>query len=315
MNESINGKVSIIIPVYNVQAYIERCLDSILAQTYIDFEVICVDDGSTDESGKLCDNYHVMDNRIQVYHIENHGVSYARNYGLSLLTGKWFCFVDPDDWVEPNYIERLYSIAIEKQCDVVACSIDKTYVYVMQQNECNERIFSFHSSDECIRNYICGGNSMHGLVWNKLYNAEKFKDVRFDETLRVNEDCMYMYEIMSKCEYACLTTLKLYHWYIRPDSACHRRTEKADFSAPNVFLDLYDKIEDRGMDEAQKALRKNYVLSVVQILLHAKYEKNDVRVGSAKKRCKEWKKSIWCMINLKQKLKYWYAIYFRWVRN
>ncbi len=311
MNENAKDKVSIIIPVYNVQSYLERCFESILAQTYTNFEVICVDDGSTDESGKLCNLYQEKDSRIKVYHIENHGVSHARNIGLSLMKGSWFCFVDPDDWIEPNYIERMYELATEEQCDVVACGIDKTYEYVMGTNEVKERVFKFHSSKECIQNYICGGNSMHGFVWNKLYRTEKFKDNKFDEMLKVNEDCMYIYEVMSGCEQACLTTLKLYHWYIRRDSACHRRAETADFSAANVFLELYNRVQGVGMEAAQKTLRKNYISSVVQVLMYAKYKRGDSKVVSAKKQCKEWKKDIWDRFDLKQKLKYWYAIYFR----
>ncbi len=308
---SLTINVSIIIPVYNVQAYIERCLESILAQTYTDFEVICIDDGSTDESGKLCDVYQKRDSRIRVYHIENHGVSYARNYGLSLMEGAWYCFVDPDDWIEPNYIERMYRLAKEKQCDIVSCGIDKTYEFSMGIKEREEHIFTFGSSEECIRNYICGRNSMHGLVWNKLYNAEKFKEIRFEEKLKVNEDCMYIYEIMSCCEHACLTTMKLYHWYIRKDSACHRRAERADFSAAEVFLRLYDKLQGKDMEEARIVLQKNYVSSVVQVLLYAGYQKEDAVVELAKKRCKEWRKSVWKLLGIRQKLKYWYAISLR----
>jgi len=311
MNDTMNEKISIIIPVYNVQPYIKICFDSILAQSYTNFEVICIDDGSTDESGKICDFYHEKDNRITVYHIENHGVSHARNYGLSLMSGTWFCFVDPDDWIEPNYIERMYQLALEKQCDVVACCVDKTYEFVMGTEGNNEQIFLFNSSKECIKNYICSKNSMHGISCNKLYSSNKFKDIRFNETLKVNEDCIFIYEIMSKCNRACLTSLKLYHWYIRPDSACHRKAKVADFSAANVFLKLYDKVQGDGMDEALKVLRKNYISSVVQVLLYAKYERKDAEVVLAKKRCKEWKKEVWNRFNAKQKLKYWYAIYFR----
>ena len=311
MNVGTTEKISIIVPVYNTQAYIERCFDSILAQTYPDFEVICVDDGSTDDSGKLCEVYQEKDDRIQVHHIENHGVSYARNYGLSLITGNWFCFVDSDDWIEPNYLQRMYELAIEKQCYVVACGIDQTCKFCAGINEDTEQLFVFDSSRKCVRNFICTGNTMHGLVWNKLYNRQMFADIRFDEQLKVNEDCMYSYEIMSRCERACLTTKQLYHWYIRPDSACHKRAEKADFRAANAFLMLYDKLQGEGMDEAQRILRKNYISSVVQVLLYAKYRKKDAEVVLAKKRCKEWKKTVWNQLDMKQKLKYWYAIYVR----
>lgn len=311
MNVGKSETISIIIPIYNSEAYIARCLDSILAQTYPAFEVLCIDDGSTDESGKLCDAYREKDDRIRVYHMENRGVSHARNYGLSLMAGNWFCFVDSDDWVEPNYLERMYRLAIEKQCHVVACGIGEAYEFVVGKTQSDEQVYLFDSSKKCIQNFICDGNSMHGYVWNKLYNRQRFGDVRFDEQLKVNEDCMYSYEIMSGCDRACLTTTELYHWYIRPDSACHKRAEKADFSAANVFLQLYDKLQGEGMEEARIVLRRNYIISVVQVLLYARYEPGDAEVALAKKRCKEWKKIVWKQFDMKQKLKYWYVINFR----
>ena len=311
MNVDEKDKVSVIIPVYNVQTYLERCLNSILAQTYTNLEVICIDDGSIDESGKICDAFGEKDNRIRVYHIENQGVSYVRNYGLSLMEGRWFCFVDSDDWIEPNYIERMYELAQKNQCDVVACGVDKTYEYVMGLKGSDEEVFIFETSKECIHNFICDNNSMHGISCNKLFNAHKFSGIRFDETIKVNEDCLYIYKIMSLCEKACLTTLPLYHWYIRSDSACHKRAVRADFSAAEVFLKLYDMLQEDGMDEAKIVLRKNYVLAVVQVLLYAKYKRGDAKVSLARKRCKEWKKDVWKQLGVKQKLKYWYAIYFR----
>ncbi len=317
MNEGITEKISIIVPVYNTEAYIERCLTGILAQTYPDFEVICIDDGSKDNAGKICDVYRKRDDRIRVYHTENHGVSYARNYGLSLMTGRWFCFVDSDDWIEPNYIERMYELATEKRCELVACGVDKAYEYVMGVKEKTEEIFLFETSNECIRNFICDDNSMQGFTWNKLFNARKFGGIRFDETVKVNEDCLYIYQIMSVCERACLTTLPLYHWYLRPDSACHKRAKKADFRAAEVFLQLYDKLTGNDMEEARSVLRYNYMTSVVQVLLFAKYEKGNAEVTLAKKRCKEWKNDVWNRFGVKQKLKYWYAIYVRslWIRD
>lgn len=311
VNKDSKEKISVIIPVYNVQAYVERCLDSVLAQTYTEIEVICIDDGSTDASGKLCDNYNGKDSRVKVYHIDNHGVSYARNYALSVMEGEWYCFVDSDDWIEPTYIERMYELAQENRCDVVACGFEKTYEYAIGKIGEEEKIFLFESSKDCIHNFICDNNSMHGISCNKLYSARKFGSLRFDVKTKVNEDCLYIYDIMSMCEKACLTTKKLYHWYIRPDSACHRKAETADFSAANVFLKLYDKIEKEGMEEALTVLRKNYVSAVVQVLRYAKYEKKDKEVCVAKKRCKEWKNEVWKLFGIKQKLKYWYAMYVR----
>ena len=101
-------KISIIIPVYHVQEYIGRCLESILLQTYSNFEVLCVEDGPGDKSGEICERYGRQDNRIRVFHLERGGVGYARNYALSRMEGEWFAFLDGDDWIEPEYLEILY---------------------------------------------------------------------------------------------------------------------------------------------------------------------------------------------------------------
>lgn len=311
MKKDMKEKISIIIPIFNAEAYLTTCLDSVLEQTYSNFEVICVNDGSTDRTGEICDKFRERDNRVKVYHIENQGVGHARNFGLSVMKGTWFCFVDSDDWIEPNYLERMYDLAQEKKCDLVACGVDMTYKYVKGLDGKEENIYIFETSKVCVENFICNKNSMHGVSWNKLYNAKKFKDVLFDEYVKVNEDCLYVFRIMSLCERACLTTLPLYHWYIRQDSACHRRAGNADFGAANVFLKLYKEIENEEMDEARLILKKNYVVSVVQVLLYAKYAKGESGVMDARKRCKEWKRDVWRLLETRQKMKYLYAINFR----
>lgn len=310
MDNNENEKLSIIVPVYNVEAYIERCLESILAQTYSELEVICVNDGSTDTSGEKCEEYKKKDGRVKVYHLDNHGVSYARNYGLSVMEGDWFCFVDSDDWLEPNYLEKMYEMAIRNHCDVAACGLEKTYEYKMGTNGYIEQQFVFSSKKECIHNFICNKNSMQGVSTNKLYRTFKFRDVRFDTKQKLNEDCLYVYEIMSRCDKACLTTLPLYHWYVRPDSACHKKKRVVDFSAANVFLILYDKTKKENDEEIAKTLQMNYISAVVQVLLYAKYDKTNAEVAEAKERCKYWKRNVWNMFNIKSKLKYVYAIYF-----
>ena len=114
-------KISIIVPVYKVEKYLCRCLDSIVAQTFTDWECILIDDGSPDNSGKICDEYAEKDGRFRVIHQENAGVSAARNAGLDAARGEWIGFVDSDDWVESNMYEYLYNNALETKSDVVIC--------------------------------------------------------------------------------------------------------------------------------------------------------------------------------------------------
>lgn len=124
----MEAKISVIVPVYNIEVYLAECIESILAQTYHNFELILIDDGSTDQSGKICDRYALQDSRIIVTHKENGGVSSARNAGLEIAGGEYICFVDGDDYVMPEYIEYLYRLITDKQADIsMTMQMDTTY--------------------------------------------------------------------------------------------------------------------------------------------------------------------------------------------
>ena len=116
------AKISVIIPIYNNAVYLPQCLDSLLAQSFQDFEGILVDDGSTDGSATVCDDYQQKDSRLKVFHIQNHGVSYARNYGIEKATGEWIGFVDSDDWITTDFLATLYAHT-DKDTDVVMGSL------------------------------------------------------------------------------------------------------------------------------------------------------------------------------------------------
>ena len=305
-------KVSIIVPVYNMQKYLERCLDSLLGQSHANIEVLCVDDGSTDESGKICDSYREKDERIKVYHIENHGVSYARNYGLLHMQGDWFSFVDADDWVESDFILTLLENAREHNSDVSVCYVQKDKQYSTGYRKDTVRVTEFNSPNECIRNYICSTNSMEGMSCNKLYKASLYKEIRFNEEMVANEDCLYTYEIMSRCHKACLTSASLYHWFYREDSISHSNNVKCDFSQANVFLDLYDKTKNMRDVEIEKTLRCNYIFAVLKVLLFADYSKKDKEVKAARNNCKEYRSAVWHTFSVKEKVKYVLAVYLKW---
>ena len=115
-------EISIIVPIYNVEEYLCKCLDSIVNQTYTDYELILIDDGSTDDSGKIADEYSSKDDRITVIHKKNSGVSDARNRGLENASGKYICFIDADDWIEVSYLEELLLLAKSNDADIAMCS-------------------------------------------------------------------------------------------------------------------------------------------------------------------------------------------------
>lgn len=306
-------KISVIVPVYNVEKYISRCLDSLLAQTFADFEVICVDDGSLDDSGKICEKYAEQDGRIKVHHIENSGVSNARNYALSKAEGEWYAFVDADDWVEPDYLETLYEKATQNDCDIAACSFQRNNAFTMGYSKENIRTVLIDGSKKCIRNFICSVDSMQGMVWNKLYRADLFKDICFDVNVKVNEDCLYTYQVMKRCHKACFVTAPLYHWFFREDSACHSKAVACDFTAANVFLYLYEETASMEDEAVRKTLQKNYIGSVLKVFLHADYKKKDAEVKEARNRCRQWRKVVWKAFDSRTKLKYVLAFHIKWM--
>lgn len=220
--------VSIIVPVYQVKDYIGECVESLLAQTYRNLEILLVDDGSTDGSGELCDKYAAEDDRVRVVHQENQGLSAARNAGLDLARGEYVAFVDSDDVVLPSYIEQLYGLIRKYQADITACAYKKCKVEEMklfrneQTNEVNVRNVCM-SSNQMLRQWHGKYKKWETVTWNKLYCRSVFdgngrKDnIRFPEGRR-HEDVLTSHLIVYNAQRIALTTQVLYLYRIRAGS-------------------------------------------------------------------------------------------------
>lgn len=180
-----NPQISIIVPVYKAEKYIHRCIDSILAQTFTNFELLLIDDGSPDQSGAICDEYAAKDSRIRVFHKENGGVASARQAGLDAASGEYVIHADPDDWVEPNWLECLYDKAKGDCSDMVIC--DFTRHYVDHISYCNQCPTSANCAD-IAEDLIC--ERIWGSTWNKLIRRSCFKDynISFVTTMSLWED-------------------------------------------------------------------------------------------------------------------------------
>lgn len=174
------AEVSIIVPVYQVENYIRQCVDSILAQTFADFELILVDDGSKDRSGEICDEYAGMDERVKVIHKENRGAAYARNMGMDQMSGKYFMFIDSDDYIASTMVEYLYKSILSEDADIAACN----FLYYFENDR--EKEFSTNIKPEILSGseifYIRKNERNYGywtVVWNKLYKKDVFGSLRF----------------------------------------------------------------------------------------------------------------------------------------
>ena len=207
-------KISVIVPVYKVEAYLRKCLDSIVNQTYRNLQIILVDDGSPDDCGKICDEYAAEDNRVEVVHQENGGLSAARNAGLALVTGDYIGFVDSDDWIEPDMYEYLLENALKYQADIAVCGRVERYV--------DKEVFRGFSEIEVLARepalkYLLQNDLLQNYAWDKLYKRELFQDICFPSG-KTFEDVAVMHKLFIKAErVVCLPEAK-YNYLLRFNS-------------------------------------------------------------------------------------------------
>lgn len=193
--------ISVIIPVYNVEKYLHRCLDSVIAQTYQNLEIICVDDGSIDESGRICDQYAVRDARIKVIHQENQGLSAARNRGLDAAEGEYIAFVDSDDYILEDMYKKMLDKLLNYNVDLCVCQWQYEFSdgrQVVKRKNIDPTIYGRKASLEFAR-FLYMGNYENGVVvaaWNKLYRRALLDKIRFEG--RIHEDEAFCGRIMAK---------------------------------------------------------------------------------------------------------------------
>lgn len=227
-----NERISVIVPVYNIEQYLPACIESILAQTYTNLEIILVDDGATDNSGRICDEYAAKDSRIRVIHKPNGGVSSARNAGLDAATGSLIGFVDGDDTIAPEMYQTLYSDMCQYGADIAHCGCEIVWETRAEHRNGTGKILIHHNIQGLQE--LLSGEKIEPTLWNKLYRIELFGDIRLDERVRVGEDVLINYYLFSRAKKSVFHDVCLYSW-IRRDSSCTMGTfEKTDLEALNV---------------------------------------------------------------------------------
>lgn len=209
--------ISVIVPVYNVENYLRRCVDSILGQTYRDLEVILADDGSTDGSGKICDDYAQKDGRVRVIHKENGGLSDARNAGMQAATGGFLAFVDSDDLVAPDMFRRMLEILQTEKSDIVQCGVKKFFLEEeLYQNKEESSSVKTYSAQEALLELTLDRN-FRQTVWNKLYRRETAAAVPFEKG-KLNEDEFWTFQVFGRAQKISLTEETFYFYYQRQGS-------------------------------------------------------------------------------------------------
>lgn len=211
--------ISIIVPVYNVEKYLSECIDSILAQTYENFELILVDDGSPDNSGKICDKYAEKDKRIKVIHKENGGVSSARNTGLDNAEGEYIAFVDSDDIVNERYLELMYEKLIETKANICFCKMKRFNTTInIEIKDDHSEMFDFRRKDrdDFLADFFAGKLDYSSCT--ALYKKSSIGNGRFNEKLKNNEDFLFTLNSILNCEKISLISNVLYNYRINDNS-------------------------------------------------------------------------------------------------
>ena len=213
------SEISIIVPVYNVEKYLENCIESILNQTFKDFELILVDDGSTDNSGKICDIYEKKDSRIKVIHKNNGGLSSARNAGLDIACGKYVGFIDSDDSIHPRMYEILYDLIKKYESDISCCNYKKIYdIFKDEYENVNSLEVIEMSNIEAIKNLYDKEIGVKLVIaCNKLYRKNLFDNIRY-KVGRVHEDEFMAHRILYNCKKITYVDNELYYYLQREGS-------------------------------------------------------------------------------------------------
>lgn len=233
------SKISAIIPVYKVENYLHKCVDSVLAQTHSDLEVILVDDGSPDNCGVICDEYAAKDSRVKVIHKENGGVSSARNSGLDMATGQWIMFVDSDDLIDHHYAEFLLKAAQQTDADLVCCGNSR---FIEEPSLSSDDRFEEYSVELFTREEAMANAFQIWYkpnVWGKLARRELFEAVRFPAAKRA-EDLWVSYQLLAGCErVAMMRHYASYHYRSTPQSAMTKLTASYIEDDMKMRLDIY----------------------------------------------------------------------------
>lgn len=249
--------VSIIVPVYKVEKYLNRCIDSILKQTYTNFECILVDDGSPDNCPTICDEYAKIDSRIKVIHKTNGGLSSARNAGLEICQGKYISFIDSDDWISDIMIETLYKAIISKKADISICKFIKTSGhYEFNQKYIQKNQIISYNKEESMK-LLCTGGLIYTTVCWKLYKKSLWNNIYFPLG-KMSEDIFVQHKVFYNCSNIVFVDAILYAYYKREGSITGGEQKKY------IYFDFLESIMDRIAFYHNKKIDRDCILIMIR---------------------------------------------------
>lgn len=265
MTENVNKMplISVIIPVYDIESYLERCLESVRNQTYRNIQVIIVDDGSRDRTGEIADRFAKQDSRFSVIHKENAGVSAARKTGVEVAQGEYIGFVDGDDYIEPDMYQQLMSLAVEYEADISHCGYQMVFP---------DRVDMYHGTKQLkVQDTYTGvkdlleGNLVEPGLWNKIYRRKLFDQINYDENIVINEDLLLNYFLFHRSEKAVFIDVPYYHYMVRKNSASTSEWNEHKVMDPVRVL---EKIRREEKNQELRVLIDNrYIYQLVRVII------------------------------------------------
>ena len=255
--------VSVIIPVYNVEKYLTRCLESVIAQTYSNLEIVLVDDGSTDNSGKVCDNYMTKDTRVKVIHKKNGGLSDARNVGIDEACGEFIAFVDSDDWVTRDYIESMYTKLAKYNCDIAICGVKRTSKGNLKGKKITEKL-QIYFKDEAIKQLLY--QKISTSACGKLYKASLWDGIRF-QVGKLYEDVEPIFLIFDKCMKVVISNKINYYYFYRTGSIVNQNFSRSKLDYVENCKKILEYVK-QDYPQFEKAAISRLMWAEIHVLMH-----------------------------------------------
>lgn len=291
MKEINQPVISIIVPVYGVEKYLEKCVESIRCQTYHNIEIILVDDGSPDKCGEICDNYQKIDIRIKVIHKQNGGLSDARNIAIPMAKGEYLTFIDSDDWVSPYYIEHLYKAVSVYQADIGTSWFENVYenkpLYIKPEKELKKN--NCLTSEECLKKLLYQ-DGVETSAWGKLYKREIIEDLRYPVG-KLYEDILVTYEAIKRSKRIAVIENIDYYYFQRENSIQNMQFNKKKLDGvENCFCMLKAIFSD--FPNLKNAAKCRYFNMVCNIMFQIKDNEHDKEKKALWKEVIKYRKSV-----------------------
>nr|WP_296455526.1 glycosyltransferase family 2 protein [uncultured Acetatifactor sp.] len=233
MKEMKKSCISVIIPIYNMSVWLDRCIQSIIHQTYKNLEILLINDGSTDNSKDICERYQKLDSRVILYNKENGGLSDARNFGIEQSKGEYLAFVDSDDWVEEDFFQKLIDHLEGEGADIACVGFD--YIYDNKREVPAQPMKTIKMNQKQCMRQLCRNKWFTSYVWNKLYRRRVFGKIRFPFGENY-EDIAIMHELIMRANYIVCSDEILYHYFMRPESIVHVKSAKNEMDNFRAYL-------------------------------------------------------------------------------